>query len=73
MSPKMPRLTAKELVAALRKLGFHEHHQKGSHLIMKHPEKKCRVTIPMHSGKVLKIGTVKSILEQGEVAVEDIL
>ena len=73
MSPKMPRLTAKELVAALKRLGFYEHHQKGGHLILKHPSKDCRVTVPIHTGKILKIGTLKSILEQAEISIEDIL
>lgn len=73
MSQKMPRLTAKELVTALKRLGFYEHHQKGSHLILKHPVKICRVTIPMHTGKTLKLGTLKSILEQAEVTVDDIV
>jgi len=73
MSPKLPRLTSKELVTALKDKGFYEHHQKGSHLILKHPEKNCRVTVPMHTGEILKLGTLKSILEQAEVSVEDIL
>lgn len=73
MTPKLPRLTAKELVSALKKLGFYEHHQKGSHLILKHPVKSCRVTVPMHSGKILKLGTLKSILEEADISVDDIL
>jgi predicted RNA binding protein YcfA (HicA-like mRNA interferase family) len=73
VSPKIPRLTAKDLVAALKRLGFFEHHQKGSHLILKHPVKMRRVTIPMHTNKILKLGTLKSILEQADVSIEDIL
>ena len=73
MSPKLPRLTAKELVAALKKLDFVEHHQKGSHLILKHLSRNCRVSVPMHSGRILKLGTLKSILEQAQVSIEDIL
>lgn len=73
MTPKLPRLTAKELVKALKKHGFDEHHQTGSHLILKHFSKNCRVSVPMHSGKILKLGTLKSILEQAEISIEDIL
>ncbi len=73
MSPKLPRLTAKELVKALKDLGFYEHHQKGSHLILKHPSKNCRVSVPMHSGKILKLKTIRSILEQAEVSIGDIV
>ncbi len=73
MSPKLPRLTAKELVKALKELGFYEHHQKGGHLILKHPSKNCRISVPMHSGKILKLGTLKSILEEADVSIEDIV
>ena len=73
MSSKLPRLTARELVKALKELGFYEHHQKGSHLVLKHPSRNCRVTVPMHRGKTLRLGTLKSILEQAEVSVEDIV
>lgn len=73
MTPRLPRLTAKELVGALRKLGFYEHHQRGSHLILKHPTRNCRVTVPVHSGKILKLGTLKSILEEADLSADDIL
>jgi len=72
MTPKMPRLTARELVRALKKLGFYEHHQRSSHLVLKHSSKNCRVTVPMHSGKILKLGTLKSILEQADLTIEDV-
>ncbi|MEK6689875.1 MAG: type II toxin-antitoxin system HicA family toxin [Nitrospirota bacterium] len=73
MTPKLPRLTAKELVSTLKKFGFYEHHKRGSHLILKHTAKNCRVSVPMHSGKILKLGTLKSILEEAGLTVEDIL
>ena len=38
--------------------------QKGSHVQLKHPFKKGKVTVPVHKGKTLPVGTVKSILRQ---------
>jgi len=73
MTPKLPRLTAKELVKVLKKHGFYEYHQTGSHLILKHPSNNSRVSVPMHSGKILKLGTLKSILEQAGISIEDIV
>ncbi len=32
MSPKLPRITAAELLRALRRDGWYEHHQVGSHV-----------------------------------------
>jgi predicted RNA binding protein YcfA (HicA-like mRNA interferase family) len=34
--PKIPLLTAKQIIRALRKAGFVEDRQKGSHLVMLH-------------------------------------
>ena len=59
--PKLPVITAKTLVSTLKKLGFHPHHQTGSHLQMKHPDGR-RTTIPVHSGKDIRKGTLRAIL-----------
>lgn len=46
---RMPQLTAQELVRFLRKQGFVEDRQSGSHLTLWHEEKKTAVTVPIHS------------------------
>ncbi|MDC8001056.1 type II toxin-antitoxin system HicA family toxin [Aequorivita todarodis] len=56
-------MTAKELIKLIKKDGWYKVSQKGSHAQFKHPTKKGRVTIPVHSGDVAK-GTEKSILKQ---------
>lgn len=56
-------MTAKEILKELRKDGWIEVGQRGSHLSMKHPTKPGKVTLPMHSGD-LPIGTLNSILRQ---------
>ncbi len=56
-------MTSKELVKLIKKDGWYQVSQKGSHAQFKHPTKKGRVTIPIHSGDVAK-GTEKSILKQ---------
>ena len=55
-------MTSKELVKLIKKDGWYLVGQKGSHAQFKHPIKKGRVTIPMHSGDLAK-GTEKSILK----------
>lgn len=73
MSPKMPRITASELMRALRRDGWQQVRQSGSHAILKHPDKPGRVTIPMHTHKTLKSQTLESILEQADLTVNDLL
>jgi predicted RNA binding protein YcfA (HicA-like mRNA interferase family) len=46
------------------------HHTTGSHHILKHPEDaRLRVTLPWHS-KDLKLGTLRSIIEQAGCTIE---
>ena len=56
-------MTSKELLKLIKKDGWYFVGQKGSHAQFRHPIKKGRVTIPMHSGDLAK-GTEKSILKQ---------
>jgi predicted RNA binding protein YcfA (HicA-like mRNA interferase family) len=64
--PKLPSLTPREVVKKLKKLGFIEHHQVGSHLTMKHPQTKRRAVVPMHL-KDLKKGTLLSLLKEAGI------
>ncbi|TAN23773.1 MAG: addiction module toxin, HicA family [Acidobacteria bacterium] len=51
--PRLPVLSAKEVVAALLRAGFYIHHQTGSHARLLHRDRpELRVTIPMHAGDV---------------------
>jgi len=64
---KLRNLTPKEILNILKKDGWYEVSQKGSHVQLKHPEKKGKVTVPVHGGKTLPIGTIKSILKQAGI------
>jgi predicted RNA binding protein YcfA (HicA-like mRNA interferase family) len=48
--PKLPIITSSKLIRALKKLGFYEHHQVGSHLQLKHSDGR-RTTVAVHQGK----------------------
>jgi predicted RNA binding protein YcfA (HicA-like mRNA interferase family) len=71
MNPRMPQVTANELVRFLKKKGFQEDRQKGSHLTLRHPDKKVSVTIPVHTGCDLGRGLVRRILADCGLSVED--
>ena len=72
MSPRLPRITATQLLRALHRDGWYEVRQVGSHISLQHPTKVNTVTVPRHSG-TLKLGTLAGILDQIGLTVEDLL
>ena len=72
MSPKLPVITPKKLIRALSRGGFIFQHQSGSHRYYIHPDRSTKVvTVPYHN-KDLKKGTLKSILRQADLTVEEL-
>ena len=67
--PKLPRLTARQIVAVLEKVGFSLARQSGSHMIYKNSAGK-RATIPYHASKILHPKVLKSILRDADISVE---
>jgi len=70
--PPLPRLTGRELVRALGKLGWVIVAQKGSHAQLKHPSRGGRVTVPLHAGETIGPGLLRSILSQAGVSADDL-
>ncbi len=60
---RFPSLSPAKLLKALKRAGFIEEAQKGSHVALVHLESNCRTTIPMHS-KDIKRGLLKAIIKQ---------
>ncbi|MDR1430160.1 MAG: type II toxin-antitoxin system HicA family toxin [Spirochaetaceae bacterium] len=56
-------MTVREVLKLLRDDGWFVYEQNGSHVQLKHPAKKGRVTVPNHRGDIKK-GTLRSILKQ---------
>ncbi|MGH9727897.1 MAG: type II toxin-antitoxin system HicA family toxin [Candidatus Acidiferrales bacterium] len=69
--PKLPRLTAREIIAILEKLGFSLARQSGSHMIYKNAGGK-RATVPFHGPKTLHPKILKSILRDAGLSQEDL-
>ena len=67
--PKLPRLTARQIIAVLEKAGFSLARQSGSHMIYKNAAGR-RATVPFHASKILHPKVVKSILRDAELTVE---
>ncbi|MFY9269458.1 MAG: type II toxin-antitoxin system HicA family toxin [Candidatus Manganitrophaceae bacterium] len=64
MSAKLPRLTAKQLIKQMKKHGYTLYQSEGGHQHFTHPQKPGKITIPMHSGKIIGPGLLKAILRQ---------
>ena len=70
---ELPTVTASRLIRALQRDGFFIHHSSGSHRVMKHPDRpELRVVIPFHVGDV-KRGTLRSILRQANLTVDELI
>jgi len=61
----------REVIALVEKDGWRRHSQKGSHRQFKHPTKPGRVTIAGHPSKDVPPKTLKSILEQAQIKLEE--
>ena len=70
--PKLPVVKAKKLIKALLKLGFIVHHQTGSHVQLKHPDGR-RTTIPSHASQDIRKGTLKAIINDVDISVEELI
>ena len=71
--PRMPQVTARELVRFLKSQGFVEDRQSGAHLTLWHEERHVSVTVPMHTGTDLGRGLAVRILKDAGFSVEDYL
>lgn len=71
---KLPSLTARQVVRTLKRFGFQEDRQKGSHLVLINPVTKRRTIVPIHPGKTIKKPLLKSIIEKDiGVSIEEFL
>ena len=71
--PKLPIVFGKEVIKVLSKLGYEHVRTKGSHAILNKMTENGKVTIPVPLHKELAKGTLRSILNQAELEVEDFL
>jgi len=71
--PELRRVSGEAAARALERLGFVRIRQSGSHLIMKKRtyEGSVGCVVPMH--KVIAIGTLRSVLRQAGVTVDEFL
>jgi predicted RNA binding protein YcfA (HicA-like mRNA interferase family) len=66
---KLPRVSGREAVDALGKLGFRIRCQHGSHIIVRRDTPFAQVVVPDH--RELDAGTLRAILRQAEITVDE--
>ncbi|GAA6617612.1 type II toxin-antitoxin system HicA family toxin [Scytonema sp. NUACC26] len=71
--PKLPRISSREAIRVLERLGFEKVRQTGSHVVMKKEtsDGKIGCVVPIH--QELKVGTLKGILKQAQVTPEEFI
>jgi predicted RNA binding protein YcfA (HicA-like mRNA interferase family) len=62
MSPRLPSCTPFEVEQVLRKLGFAEERQRGSHKVFVRPSDNRTVVVPWHN-RDLKRGTLHALVK----------
>jgi predicted RNA binding protein YcfA (HicA-like mRNA interferase family) len=73
MSKKFPALNYRQIVKIAKKLGFYFCRQaKGSHEIWRRDEDGRYTTIPNHGSKIIKRETIKSIIDDLGISIDEI-
>ncbi|MFN8496159.1 MAG: type II toxin-antitoxin system HicA family toxin [Caldilineaceae bacterium] len=67
LNPENPRI----VIQKLRQLGFEGPIGGGRHVFMRHPETKLKIPVPIHQGRDLPTGTLRAIIRQSGLTVEE--
>lgn len=64
---KLPSLTGREVIVALRQAGFEVIRIRGGHHFCQHEDGRCTV-VPVHAGETLGIGLMSQILRDCQLS-----
>lgn len=62
--------SGKEVIRALRRIGYAVDHQRGSHIFLHNLERNISIVIPNH--KELRKGTLHSILKKANLSIKEL-
>ena len=71
--PRLRRVSGREAIRALERLGFQQVRQRGSHVVLKKytPEGAVGCVVPLHPE--LAIGTLRGILKQARITADEFM
>ncbi len=72
MSPRLPSVTARQVIRVLEAIGFERIRQSGSHVTFRHPDGRWTI-VSTHPGKTIPHGTLRKILRDADLTVEQFL
>jgi predicted RNA binding protein YcfA (HicA-like mRNA interferase family) len=67
----LPRISGRECMRTLAKVGFYLRRQRGSHLILRRDNPFAQVVVPSH--RELDRGTLRSIIRQAHLGVNEFI
>jgi predicted RNA binding protein YcfA (HicA-like mRNA interferase family) len=67
--PKLPRVSSRECIRALEKVGFYVKRQKGSHIVMRRITPFAQTVVPENNE--IPVGTLRSILRDAALSAEE--
>jgi predicted RNA binding protein YcfA (HicA-like mRNA interferase family) len=68
---KLPRISGRECVAALARVGFIIRRQQSSHIVLRRDDPFSQLVVPDH--KELDRGTLRAILRQAGISIEQFI
>lgn len=72
MGGRLPMLKSRDIIHAIKSLGFVEVRQSGSHIFFQHPDGRTTL-IPQHGGEDIGRGLLRQILREIEVTPDQFL
>jgi len=68
---KLPSVTAREVIRVAKKLGLGFDRQRDSHAVYLRASDHRRLVIPVHKGRDLKPGTLRGLIDDRGLSVEE--
>jgi predicted RNA binding protein YcfA (HicA-like mRNA interferase family) len=70
MNPRLPTVSATQLIAILQRRGFVRIRQSGSHAVFRHADGR-RTTVPVHHGRDIGRGLLRQIMRDADLSPDD--
>jgi len=70
---RLPQMGGRDLLGALQRKGYVLTHIRGSHHYLRKPGVAALVVVPVHGNRPLPDGTLRSILRQAGLTVDELL
>ena len=67
LKPEKPRAVVKKL----RSLGFDGPYGGGKHVFIRHPQTGMKISVPIHKGRDIPVGTLGTIVRQLGISVDE--